>query len=84
MGRWSEEREESVDVALFVLGGATERAVRVRLPEELKDDQGAWLPWSQVEALRDEDGPIDPDDVETHTTITAAPSRWLAEDRGWA
>ncbi len=82
MGRY--DRNEPIEVRLFVLGGATERAIRVRLEDDFGDDEGAWLPWSQVESIEDDDGPVDPDELSHGDVATFTIPLWLAEDRGFA
>lgn len=76
--------QESVDVELFVLGGRTERAIRVRLADDPDDEEGTWLPWSQVEDVHDEDGPADLDELEHGDVATFTVPEWLAEREGWA
>lgn len=62
------DEPETVDVVFLHM---TDRAVLVA---EDKDDEGVWLPLSQVE--------IDPTDPERGDLIELTGPQWLLEDRG--
>jgi len=76
--------QETVDVELFVLGGRTDRAIRVRLADELGDDEGTWVPLSQIEDIFDDDGPVDLAELDHGDVATFTVPEWLAEREGWS
>lgn len=81
--------EPPVEVELYVLGGRTDRAIRVcqlhpgpgQVPD---DDTETWLPWSQIEGIEDEDGPVDEDELDEDVVATFTVTHWIAEREGWA
>lgn len=78
--------EPPVEVELYVLGGRTDRAIRVCPVEggERDEDAATWLPWSQIEGIEDEDGPIDSDELDDDAVATFTVTHWIAEREGWA
>ena len=76
--------EETWSVEVFVLGGRTDHAIRVRLADDPDDDKGTWIPWSQIETIEGEDGPLEPDELEHGVTAELEIPLWLAEREGWA